>query len=181
MNSTDIIKTSSKIFGLYFILQTISNLRDMFYYLTGTLISSGDNEGVFMILEGQVYMAVFNLAVGLTLIFKADWVTEKLNPQTTGDLKANLDKKDLVELAIIVISGITILYSVPEILYKLVHYTYFNDYNGNERQYFWTNENKSDIFYSIFKSVVGLFCLLNARNFAGRLQKIGDKDEKLGE
>jgi hypothetical protein len=181
MNSTDITKTASKIFGLYFFVQSVSNLRDLFYYLTGTMVSSSENEGFFLILTGQIYVAVFNLAVGLILIFKADWVTAKLNPPNSGDIKVNLGKKDWIELALIVISGLTLLHSIPEILYKLVNYIYFNDFEEAERQYFWTNKNKADFIYSIFKFAIGLLLILNVRNFAVRLQKIGDKDEKLSE
>jgi hypothetical protein len=180
MTNSDILKTASKVFGLYFMVQALMSLRDLFYYLTGTFSSKGDNEGIFMILTSQIYMGTFNLAAGVILIFKADWVASKLAPDPAGHLAVGLDKKGWIELALIVISGLTILNSFPEILYKGVYYVYFNDYDEAERQFFWTNKNKADIFYSIFKFAVGLFVLLNARNFAGRLQKIGDKDDKLG-
>jgi hypothetical protein len=178
MDNIDIIKTSCKIFGLYFIILTVINLRDIILYATGTIFMPQDNYGSFIIVGGQIYQAIFNCIVGLILIVKSDWVTDKLKPQKTGDLKLNLEKADWIELAIIVISSLTIIYSIPEFMYKIVNYVYFNDYEKADRHLFWTGKNKADVFYSVFKFIVGLFFLLNARNLSKRLTRIGDKDER---
>jgi len=179
MNNIDLVKTSCKVFGLYFIILVIVNIREIILYTTGAFIMPNDTYGTFIILGGQIYQAIFNSLVGLILISKSDWVTDKLKLQKTGDLKLNLDKAGWIELVIIVISGLTILYSIPEIMYKLTNYIYFNDFEKNDRHLFWTGKNKADVFYSIFKFVVGLFFILNARNFSRRLTRIGDKDDKL--
>jgi hypothetical protein len=179
MNNLDIVRTSCKVFGLYFFIMTIMNIREIILYTTGSFIMPDDNYGTFIILGGQIYQAIFNSLVGLILISKSDWVTGKLKLEKTGDLKLNLDKSDWIELAIIVISGLTILYSIPEIMYKLTNYIYFNDFERNDRHLFWTGKNKADVFYSIFKFVIGLLFILNARNLSKRLTRIGDKDEKL--
>jgi hypothetical protein len=127
------------------------------------------------------FSSVFNLAFGLILIFKADWVTNKITPKATEKLDINLDKADWIELTLIVISGLTILYAIPETLQKLVSYIYFNPYDKNEKQFYWTNTNKASIFYSIFKLAIGLLLISNARNVARRLTRIGDKDDKVRE
>lgn len=179
MNNIDIIRTSCKIFGLYFIILTVMNIREIILYTTGAFIMPDDNYGTFIMLGGQIYQGIFNSLVGLILIYKSDLMIGKLNLQRTGDLKLNLAKADWIELVIIVISGLTILYSIPEIMYKLTNYIYFNDFERNDRHLFWTSKNKAEVFYSIFKFVIGLFFILNARNFSRRLTRIGDKDEKL--
>ena len=64
-------------------------------------------------------------------------------------------------------------------MHKLVSYIYFNDYDKNEKKFYWTNSNKASIFYSIFKLAVGLILISNGRNIARRLRRIGDKDDKI--
>ena len=98
MTSSDILKTASKAFGLYFIVLAIMNLRDLFYYLTVTFTTDGDNENLFMLLTSQIYMGTFNVLVGLILIFKADRVAAGVRPDPTGQLAVGLVKKDWIEL-----------------------------------------------------------------------------------
>jgi Sec-independent protein secretion pathway component TatC len=181
MNSTDIIRTTSKIFGFYFVIQTVMNLGDIFLNVFASLDNGFNHNGMQTLFMSLSYMAIFNLTVGLILIFKADSITEKIRPAKTNRISLNIDKTDWIELSLIVISGLTIIHSIPEIMYKVVNYIYFNDYDKNEKQYFWTNQNKANLIYSVFKFAVGLFFLLNARNFAGRLKRVGDKDDRLGE
>jgi hypothetical protein len=178
MNNIDIIKISCKIFGLYFLILTVINLREIILYATGTILIPQDNYGTFIIVGGQIYQAMFNSIVGLILIVKSDWITDKLKIQKSGDWKLNLERTDWIELAIIIISLLTIIYSIPEFMYKIVNYVYFNDYEKPDKHLFWTGKNKADVFYSIFKFVVGLFFLLNARNLSKQLTRIGDKVER---
>jgi hypothetical protein len=181
MNNMDIIRTSSKVFGLYFIIQTIGNLRDLFFNLYTTLSGSYSDNRMVDFFVGLSYNAIFNLVFGTILIFKADWVADKINSKTSEKLNINLGKTDWIELTILVISGLTILYSIPEILHKLVSYIYFNDNDKNEKQFYWTNTNKAAIFYSIFKLAIGLLLISNARNIAKRLKRVGDKEDKIEE
>jgi hypothetical protein len=176
MNDIDILKTSCKVFGLYFLIQTIMNIRELVLY--PIVYALDGTENIFAFLGASIYQCVFNLLIGLVLIFKADTITQKLNPGKTGELKLNFEKADWIELSLIIISGLALLNALPEILHKLVYYLYFNDYERHERAQFWTSENKADLFYSIFKFGVALILLLNARNFSLRLKKVGDKDDK---
>jgi hypothetical protein len=181
MNNKEIITTALKIFGLYFLTLTVINLRDLLFLSTDLVRSYQDNQENWIVIGGQIYSGLFNLIVGLLLITKSDWLTENLKLQKTADLRLNLEKSDWIELTIIVISLLTIIYSIPEFLYKIVNYVYFNDYEKAERHLFWTGRNKADVFYSVFKFIVGLLILLNARAISKRLTRIGDKDEKLME
>lgn len=179
MNNKDIIRTALTIFGLYFLILTVINLRDLIFLSSNLVRSYQDSQENYLIIGGQIYHATFNLIIGLILIIKSDWLTEKLKLKKTGDLGLNLNKADWIELAIIIISGLAILYSIPEFLYKIVNYVYFNDYETVDKHLFWTGRNKADVFYSVFKLVAGLFFLLNARAISKRLTRLGDKDEKL--
>jgi hypothetical protein len=116
--------------------------------------------------------------VALIFIFKADTIANKLQPIETGELAIPLDKTTWIELAIIIISGLAILNSFPEIIYKGVQFVYFNEYDRIDRHRFWNEREKAYIFFAVFKFVVALVALLNARNFAQRLQRIGEKDEE---
>lgn len=179
MNNKDIVSTSNKVFGLYFIIQTVGNFRDLFINLYTTLGGSYSDYPRVDYYLSLSFSAAFNLVFGLILIFKADWVTSRIVTKTSEKLDVNLDKTDWIELSLIVISALTILYSIPEIMQKIVSYIYFNPYDKNERQFYWTDTNKASIFYSIFKLAIGLLLISNARNVARRLKRIGDKEDKL--
>jgi hypothetical protein len=125
------------------------------------------------------YMLVFNTVAGLLMVFKADWISDKLRTPANGYINSALEKTDIIELVLIAIGVIAILYSVPEMLYKLVTYAYFNDYDENEERLFWTDGNNlSNMLFSAFKFVAGLFLLLNARNFARRLRRAGEREDQ---
>lgn len=179
MNASAIIQTSCKLFGLYFFVRTTLNLQSIIYLLAELLASSNEYEMNFLVLAGGLVDVVLNIAIGFFLIRKAAWIAEKLSPLPAGELNVNLDNKGWIELALIIISAMTLLFSAPEILNKLGSYLYFNEYEENERHFFWTQRNKADLFYSIFKFAVALVLLTNARNIATKLQKIGDKDDSL--
>ena len=84
-----------------------------------------------------------------------------------------------MELAIITISGITIIDSLPEILKNTISYIYFNPYSRMEKSEYWTNKNTSDLIYSILKLAVGLLAIINARLVSRRLIKIGEKSDQI--
>ncbi|MDW8332485.1 MAG: hypothetical protein RMK43_12605, partial [Cyclobacteriaceae bacterium] len=178
MNNVDIIRTSCKVFGLYFMVLTIVNLRDLLFYLTGVTFIPRNKDEIIILVGGQILQAVFNSMVAFILITKSDRITDRLITQKTGDLKLNLTKADWIELAIIIISTLTLIDSVTKFMTKMVNYVYFNDYEKAERQLFWTGQNKADVFYQVFKFITGLFFLLNARYFSKRLTQHGDKAEK---
>lgn len=181
MNSIAIIKTTSKVFGLYFFVLAASSVRDL---ITSMIIMMGQagfyNEN-FAVAWNWVIPGISNVVLGMVMILKADWIAKKVIGNSAEGMTVNIDKKSMLELTLVVISGLTVLTAFPEIMYKLVHFTYFNDYDETERHLFWSNTNRVNVFYSVFKFAVGLFVLLNARNFAGRLDKIGDRDERLGQ
>lgn len=176
MTHSSLLQITIKIFGLYFLILSVMNVRELFAFIFGEVLLSDDN-GTLPMLFYPIYYFVFNSFVALILLFKTDWIAEKLQLEGSESLSINAEKTDLIELAIIVISALAMLHAFPEILFKLVHYTYFNDYEPHERTYFWTNTNKAQIFFSIFKFATALFFLLNARNFARKLKGISDRED----
>jgi hypothetical protein len=180
MTHSSLLRTAIKISGLYFIILTVMNVREMIAFISGEVLSL-HNDAILPVLFYQIYYLVFNSSVALILLFKTHWIAETLQLEGSEPLTIQADKTDLIELAIIVISALAVLHAFPKIMFKLVHYTYFNDYEPNERAYFWTSANKAEIFFSIFKFVTGLFFLLNARNFARKLKGIGDREDNRGE
>ncbi len=112
-----------------------------------------------------------NFVFGLVLIFRADWITNKIIPKASEKLDINLDKTDWIELTLIAICGLTILYSIPEAMQEFVSYIYFNPYDKNEKQFYWTNTNKASIFYSIFKLAIALLFISNARKCCNTIEK----------
>ena len=92
MNATDIIKTSSKVFGLYFIVQTVTNLRDLFFNFYPSLNNGTIDDRMFDFFVSLSFNAIFNFLFGTILIFKADWIAKRIHPGETQRLDINLDK-----------------------------------------------------------------------------------------
>ena len=177
MRQYDLIKIFCKAFGLYFAIQAIITIKDTFYYGVATEFFANEDTHLYFFLGGQLLNFLFNAIAAWVLIKKSDLVTSKIIKDNNDKLELNMKQSDLIELVIIGISGLLIINSIPEILNKVVNYIYINPYDRIERNEFWTSKNKADIFYSIFKLVVGLLTILNGRQISRRLTKIGDKDD----
>jgi hypothetical protein len=175
MNPQILLRTACKIFGLYLFILAAFSMRDISFYL----MSGGfrrDTEGeLFMLFP--FYLVLFNIVAGLFLIYKADWITGQLKAPTNGYIRITLEKTEIIEVVLIAISILAILHSIPEMLYRLVSYAYFNQYEPHERTRFWSDGNTSDMLFSIFKFVAGLFLLLNARHLARRLTRVGNRED----
>lgn len=124
MTSSTLFHIAIKIFGLHFVILTVINLRDIIAATSAQLFMS-NNDGILVMLFHHIYYVVLNATVALILLFKTAWVAEKLQLSGSETLNIQADKTDWIELAIIVISALAVLHAFPEILYKLVHYTYF--------------------------------------------------------
>src|SRR5690606_33955770 len=92
-------------------------------------------------------------------------------------ISTSVTKTDIVELAIIVVGFIAMLYGVPVIFEKLISYAYFNEFEDEDRRYFWESRDTAAMIYYVFQSVAGLFVLLNARHFARKFDKLSDREE----
>lgn len=179
MNPQTLLHTACKIFGLYLFVLAALNVRDILFYIVSFGVRSTPDSGEMLIILLPFYMLAFNIVAGLLLVSKADWIAGKLRAPANGYINTTLEKTDIIELVLIAIGVIAILYAVPEMLYKLVTYAFFNDYDKNEKRFFWSDgNNMGALLFSTFKFVAGLFLLLNARNFARRLRRAGEREDE---
>ena len=179
MNPQTLLRTACKIFGLYLFVLAALNVRDLLFYMLSMGVRSPVDSDEILIILLPFYMLVFNTIAGLLLISNADWIAGKLRAPANGYINSSLEKTDVIEVVLIAIGVIAIVYAVPEMFYKLVTYAYFNDYDKNEKRLFWSDGNNlGALLFSAFKFAAGLFLLLNARNFAWRLRRTGDRNQE---
>ena len=178
MKNADIVNVFCKLFGLYFAIQVLVNVKDTILF--GVINELYDNKApdFYYFLGGQFSNMLFNSIAAWFLISKTDLVVRKLIVHSDKKLDFNVTKTDLIELAIIGVSLIIMMDAIPELLHKVVSYIYFNPYDKNEKELFWTNKTRGDIFYFSCKFVVGLITILNYRFIAKTLIRIGVEDDK---
>ena len=182
MNNKQIISTSAKIFGLYFIIEAIVGLKEgLVYVLTLNFMGNDDNADAWFYVIQNILDTIFYLVGAWIMISKSDKISSKLITTETEPIKISLTKFDSIELIVIAIGLIAVVSGLPEILGKVTQFMYFNNYEPENNYLFWNEKNrKAEIFFSVFKVTIGLLTLLNGRLIAIRLTKIGDKDEKIG-
>jgi hypothetical protein len=179
MKQTDLINIFCKTFGLYFIIQAVVNIKDIFFYETVFQFYEDDNSTLYFMVGQCAFNFIFNLLAAWILICKSKWITSKIIKNPNETIEFTIQKTDLIELILIAISGLLIIHSFPEILNKMTNYIYLNPYDRIEKDAFWTSKQKADIAYSIFKFATGILILTNTRQLAKRLTKIGDKDDNI--
>lgn len=179
MGTKVVVFTACKIFGLYLLVLAAMNLRDIIYWilLATTESAFGDRNPLTALLP--VYMLLTNAGVGLLLTFKADIIVEKIVQSDGESLNINMRRTDLIELTIISIGILSILSAIPEILIRLVDYAYLNrhDYEEGSKSNYWDDANISNVLYSVFKLVAGIFLLLNARYLGRVFWRVGEKED----
>jgi hypothetical protein len=176
MTAKQLIEIVSKSFGLYFIVQLFLDGKQIISYLI--LISVGENTGFGFV--GIYLWSFFAYAVAAWfMIVKSGRVANLLYKKDDEALLFKISNTDLIAAVIVAIGLLTIVNAVPEILNKVSHYVYFNEFDREEKGRFWTlNNRKADILYSVFKLAVGLVTLTNAKILSKYLTKGERIDEK---
>jgi hypothetical protein len=177
MRQYDLIKTTCKIFGLYFAVQASVNIKDIFVYGAGAHLYGAEDTSWYYFYGEQFFNLIFNGIAAWLLLSKSQFITSKIIQNTEDKIDLNISKIDLIELAVIIIAGLLIINSIPEILNKLIHYIYFNPYDKIEKDRFWTSDSKADIFYSISKLAVGLLTITRGRQISKLLTKLGEESD----
>jgi len=181
MKQQNLLTLFCKALGIYFFIQAVLNIRDMFFYSIGSQMSD-DNGYFFVVLISQLVYLVSNVCIAWYLIMRADVIVSKVMKVSDQDgtgVSAS-SKQDWIELVIIGVSIFVVLQAIPEMLYKLVNYIHLNPFDRNEKDAFWAvNNNRGDFIFSIFKVVVGIIAITNARLISGRLIRMGDKSDQL--
>jgi hypothetical protein len=177
MKYDDLIRIFCKTFGLYFVILAAINIKDVIFYgLSAQFVDSTFGSSFYLFAGGQTYNFVFNVMAAWILITKTEFVSRRILKGGTGVFELNVNKSDLIELVIIAIGILLIVNAVPVIFSILANYIPLSRLDKEE---YWSNRNQQDIFYSIFKFLVGLVTVSNGRLIARRLTKIGDRSDQI--
>lgn len=177
MQKTEVYSLAVKILGLYFFARFFHFLIDFFYMFS----ANGDfNYSIqnWEIYKGIALTTAVYFAIGYLATFKSDLITNRIFRTKNQAIEISLGKSDYLELAIASISLIAILYSLPQLLSELVYLIYFKE---PEIDNFFRPHHETDFFRPAFQLVIGIFLLLNSRNFAKKIVKRGEQDDKQDE
>ena len=176
MTKSDFFNLILKVIGLYFFVLVFTGLIQFIMMLIN--FSLDDFDGQFWLYYGGTTInLVFYIIFGFTFVFKTEKVQRTLKLQSDQkEFNLTVDKLDLIEIAIVTISIVAIVFSIPGIAGNLTEIIYFPsaDEFGNSDKSF---DNYS--YSMVFQLAVGIFVLLNARNFAKKIFTRGIKDDEI--
>ncbi|MDH5609393.1 MAG: hypothetical protein OEY56_07935 [Cyclobacteriaceae bacterium] len=174
MAKSELLYIAIKIFGLYFIVQFVQYFIDFLFMVVGNNLFTNDAEMIY-VFAGIAITGLVYLIFGVLAIFKTELIARRILRPTSELVNISTSKLDIIEIALVTISVLAIVYSIPSILSQTVDNIYFHDPKETE---FWTKSTKGEFFESVFITVIGIFLLLNARNFAKMIVKRGERDDR---
>jgi hypothetical protein len=134
MKKSDIYEITIKILGVYLLVSNLSKVPGFFTFLKSFgAISSADHAGEQMNLFWlNIANFVLMLAFSIFLIAGTRFITRLIT--TTADRQENVklfaDRKVIYEIALIIIGGLLIVNSLPDLLYRLYNLSNVSDQNS---------------------------------------------------
>ncbi|WP_295718570.1 hypothetical protein [Mucilaginibacter sp.] len=134
MKKSDIYEITIKILGVYLLVSNLSKVPGFFTFLKSFgAISSADHAGEQMNLFWlNIANFVLMLAFSIFLIAGTRFITRLVT--TTADKQENVklfaDRKVIYEIALIIIGGLLIVNSLPDLLYRLYNLSNVSDQNS---------------------------------------------------
>ena len=176
MTKKDLYTIAIKIFGLYFLTTFIQDSLELVYVILGSL--NAKNFDVTWVIYGSViFKTVLDLAVFYIATLRTEIVTNKIFSDENKIIKSNLLKADWFELSLAIIGIVLIVYSLPEMLNLIVSRVY---YRTNPEDFGMTT-GMAPVFYNAFRLIIGIFLILNARNFGKKIVSRGERDDLIDE
>ena len=178
MKEKQLVAVVSKSLGLLCILYAFQDAKQIVIY-AATVTFYGEHVKDTYFYIGQVTIGLaLDFVAAWIFIYKADTISSKLTKTSNENLGVSLGKAEFIELVIVAIGVVAIVNAIPEILRKLVHYLYFNEYGRQDKDLYWKDSNrKVEIVISIVKLAIGLIVVTNGRLIAKRLTKISNRDD----
>jgi hypothetical protein len=175
MTKSDFFILALKVIGLYFFVLVFNSTIQFVLVVINSFFNDFGGEFLLMYSGMTISIVIYGL-LGYLLIFKTAKFLRILRilPENK-EFKVNVDKIDLIELSLVVISVIAIVFSIPGILASLTDIIYFpvKDEFGYSEKSFDVNS-----YERVFQLVIGIFLLLNARNFSKWINRHGIKDDE---
>ncbi|WP_258105896.1 hypothetical protein [Marinoscillum sp. MHG1-6] len=174
MQKSGVYSLAVKILGLYFFARFVHYLIDFFYMFSA---NKDFNYAIqnWEIYKGIALTTVVYFAIGYLATFKSNLITDRIFRTKDEAVQIALGKSDYLELSIATIALIAILYSLPQLLSEMVYLIYFKE---PEIDNFFVPHHETDFFRPTFQLVIGIFLLLNSRNFAKKIVNRGEIDDK---
>ena len=178
MTKSELLNTAIKIFGLYYFVRFVQHFMELVFMAVGNnLFDNGQMESWY-IYSGISITVIVELTIAYLATFKTELITNKISPNNNETAELEISKTDLLELALAVISVLGIVYSIPNILAHVIDNIYFHNH---EESVFWNRPTKNSLIQAAVTLAIGIFLLLNSRNFAKLIVKRGTRDDQLDE
>lgn len=175
MTKYDFFNLALKVIGLYFFVLVFTGMVQFIIMIINSFFNDFGGE-IWLMYGGAMINLVFYVFLGYLLIFRTNKISRVLNLQSENkEFKLTIEKVDLIEISLVIISVIAIVFSIPVILASLTDIIYF----PVRDEYGFTNKSfDANSFKMVFQLAFGIFVLLNARNFSKLINKHGIKDDE---
>ncbi len=177
MKKTDIVDIAIKILGLYLftnvIYSFINSVETIFFLFTADNSNSmPDNDKTIMIVAGFLQFTI-TLSFAIFMVFGSKIITHKICSKADYDENAKLfaEKRNIFEMAIIIIGGILFIFALPEFLTQLLFYIESNQQGSYDARF-----QDRFLYASIAKIIIGFLLINFNKALSGILVK--EKKEK---
>lgn len=177
MTKSELLSVVIKIFGLYYFVRFIQHFMEFIFMLVG---NSAFDYGIdtWFIYSGIFITVVVEFFFSYVATLRTELITNRIGKLGNEPFELPTNKTSLLEITLAAIGIITIVSSIPDLLYKAVDAIYFHNHKESE---FWTRPTRSEVFRAAFILVIGCFLLMNSRNFAKKIVKRGELDDDFDE
>ena len=123
MKKADIYEIAAKLMGIYLITQIIYSLRGILEILFYSATATTQEFGGTILLSG-VFGLVMLCLVSYFLVFRTKAVVAKIITlnEREDEVKLFAGKKTIYEIALVLIGGLTFIWSFPDVCYGIYNY-----------------------------------------------------------
>ncbi|WCT10264.1 hypothetical protein [Mucilaginibacter jinjuensis] len=123
MKKTDVYEIAVRLMGIYLITQIIYSLRGILEILFYSATSTTQGFGGTILLSAVFGLVMFSLT-SYFLIFRTKIIVAKITkPDNVEDeVKLFAGKKTIYEIALVLIGGLTFIWSLPDVCYGIYNY-----------------------------------------------------------
>jgi hypothetical protein len=132
MKKADIYEIAAKLMGIYFINQIIYSFRGIFELLFYSTTANMQEFGVAILISSVLGLVLFSL-LSFILIFKTKVLVTLITKadEREDEVKLFASKKTIYEIALVLIGGLTFIWSLPDVCFGV--YNYFHWLNNGIR------------------------------------------------
>jgi len=180
MTKTDFFSLVFKLIGLYFFVMVVTSAIQIIIMIVNFSLSGwGEEFWVLTSILAMIFGVVIYLIIGYYLTFKTEKILNLLKiRQDSEALKTDINKTDIIEIALAIIAIIAIVFILPRVLGNISGIVYFSERDEFGKRTVEFDQNSIGMLTQV---IIGLFLLFNARNFAKWIVRRGEKDDQIDE